>query len=184
MLDAKTEYWFPMRVTYGRQTLVKDFLDTLAIRTFLPTVERTWREGSRIRHGHVPAISNLLFVRSAKVTLDNLKHTRIEAEPLRYMTRPITAATDSLREIITVPDKQMDNFIRISEAPDDQRTFLSAADLQGHPGDTVVVTSGPFAGIEGIINRIKGNRRVVVEIAGVAGVCINFVPSRFIIRKE
>ena len=38
MLDAKTEYWFPMRVTYGRQTIVKDFLDTIAIRTFLPTV--------------------------------------------------------------------------------------------------------------------------------------------------
>ena len=38
MLDAKTEYWFPMRVTYGRQTIAKDFLDTIAIRTFLPTV--------------------------------------------------------------------------------------------------------------------------------------------------
>ncbi len=140
--------------------------------------------GNEIVHEKVPAISNLIFVHSDKKTIDTLKHTRAQAEPLRYMTRHLRADDGIRHEIIIVPDNQMDDFIHVASAPDDQRTFLTADDLHGHAGDCVVISSGPFAGVEGIIKRIKGNRRVVVEIAGVAGVCINFVPSKFIIKKE
>ena len=184
MLDAKTTYWFPMRVTYGREQIVKEFLDTIDVETFLPMTERVRRIGNKIVHEKVPAISNLIFVHSDKKTIDTLKHTRAQAEPLRYMTRPVRTDCGMINEIIVVPDRQMDNFIQVASAPDDQRTFLTADDLHGHAGDCVVISSGPFAGVEGIIKRIKGNRRVVVEIEGIGGVCINFVPSKFIIKKE
>lgn len=184
MLDAKTTYWFPMRVTYGREQIVKEFLDTIDVETFLPMTERVRRVGNKIVHEKVAAISNLIFVHSDKKNIDTLKHTRAQAEPLRYMTRPVRTDYGMINEIIVVPDNQMDNFIHVASAPDDQRTFLTADDLHGHAGDCVVISSGPFAGVEGVIKRIKGNRRVVVEIAGVAGVCINFVPSKFIIKKE
>ncbi len=173
-----------MRVTYGREQIVKEFLDTIDVETFLPMTERVRRVGNKIVHENVPAISNLIFVHSDKKTIDTLKHTRAQAEPLRYMTRPVRTDCGMINEIIVVPDRQMDNFIQVASAPDDQRTFLTADDLHGHAGDCVVISSGPFAGVEGVIKRIKGNRRVVVEIAGVAGVCINFVPGRFIIRKD
>lgn len=184
MLDAKTTYWFPMRVTYGREQIVKEFLDTIDVETFLPMTERVRRVNNRIVHEKVPAISNLIFVHSDKKTIDTLKHTRAQAEPLRYMTRHLRADDGIRHEIIIVPDNQMDDFIHVASAPDDQRTFLTADDLHGHAGDCVVISSGPFAGVEGIIKRIKGNRRVVVEIEGIGGVCINFVPSKFIIKKE
>lgn len=184
MLDADKTYWFPMRVTYGREVFVKNFLDGEKIETFLPMTDKAWRDGGRIRHKLVPAVSNLLFVRSEKKRLDLLKHTRRDAEPLRYMIRPVSAERNAMNEIITVPDRQMYNFMKVAEGPEDQRTFLTASDLQGHAGDTVTITSGPFAGVEGVIKRIKGNRRVVVEIEGVAGVCINFVPSKFMIKTS
>lgn len=100
------------------------------------------------------------------------------------MTRPVRTDSGMINEIIVVPDRQMDNFIQVASAPDDQRTFLTVDDLRGKDGASVVISSGPFAGVEGVIKRIKGNRRVVVEIEGIGGVCINFVPSKFIIKKE
>ena len=183
MLDPKTTYWFPMRVTYGREVHVKEFLDSIAVETFLPMTTRTIRDGNHIRHERVPAIGNLIFIHSQKKNIDNLKHTRIEAEPLRYMTRHLRADDGIRHEIIIVPDNQMDDFIHVTSAPDDQRTFLTVDDLRGKNGASVVISSGPFAGVEGVIKRIKGNRRVVVEIEGIGGVCINFVPSKFIIKK-
>ena len=184
MLDPQTTYWFPMRVTYGREVRVRDFLNSIDVETFLPMTERTRRDGKHIRHERVPAISNLIFIHSEKHNIDILKHSRAEAEPLRYMTRPLRTDDGIRHEIIIVPDNQMDDFMHVASAPEDQRTFLTADDLRGKDGASVVISSGPFAGVEGVIKRIKGNRRVVVEIDGIGGVCINFVPKAFIIRKD
>lgn len=84
MLDAKTTYWFPMRVTYGREQIVKEFLDTIDVETFLPMTERVRRVNNKIVHEKVPAISNLIFVHSDKKTIDSLKHTRPGGAPPLY----------------------------------------------------------------------------------------------------
>lgn len=175
-----------MRVTYGRQIALKKFLDGISIETFLPMTEKVQRKGKSVHSKRVPAISNLIFVHTQKKLLDELKHTRAEAEPLRYMTRPVhlSPTSDPFNEIIVVPDKQMLDFIRVASAPDDERTFLTADDLKAHAGASVIIASGPFKGVEGVIKRIHGNRRVVIELAGIGGVCINFIPSKYLIKKD
>lgn len=183
-INRKEILWYPMRVTYGREMRVKAFLDSIDVESFLPMTNKVSKVVGRIRHETVPAISNLIFVHSSLSIINELKHTRQDAEPLRYMTRPITVDKALKNEIIVVPDKQMDNFIKVASGSDDERTFLSTSDLRGHAGDKVLITNGPFKGVEGVIKRIKGNRRVVVEIAGIAGVCINFVPKSFMISSK
>ena len=173
-----------MRVTYGREMAVKSFLDSINVETFLPMTDHTWREGKSIKHKRVPAISNLIFVHDRRNHITELKHTRREAEPLRYMMRQTVSGKELVAEVIVVPDRQMDNFMRVAEGPEEQRTFLAAEDLKGHDGARVVITSGPFAGVEGVIKRVKGNKRVTIKIDGVGGVCINFVPKTFILKVE
>lgn len=62
-----------------------------------------------------------------------------------------------------IDDKEMNNFMLVTGASDDliplgevTREFLS--------GERVRVTAGVFKGAEGVIKRIKGDRRLVVSI--------------------
>ena len=48
------------------------------------------------------------------------------------------------------------------------------------PGQRVRVVDGDFAGVEGIIKRVKKNKRVVVQIEHVAAVAIAFLPSVYL----
>jgi transcription antitermination factor NusG len=111
-----------------------------------------------------------------------MKMTRREMAPLRYMMRPIhDEKGQTIRhEIIVVPDVQMDNFMRVASIVDDRVFYIENLDFAGRPGQRVKVIAGDFAGVEGIIKRVKKNKRVVVQIEHVAAVAIAFLPSAFL----
>ena len=168
--------WYPMRVTYGRELSVKEFLDGEGIENFLPMTTRYRQDGKHVRHERVPAITNLIFVRASRRCINELKQTRLQAMPLRYMMRRPVPGEDAPTEIITVPDGQMESFMRIARGPEEQVSYLSADELKGKVGAEVVITSGPFEGVHGVVKRVHGNKRILVELEGIGGICINFVP--------
>ena len=66
--------WFPMRVTYQREMKVKAELDRLEIENFVPMRYKMVDDGSEIpRRDLVPAINNLIFVRSTQERISGLK---------------------------------------------------------------------------------------------------------------
>ena len=56
--------------------------------------------------------------------------------------------------------------------------------MNGHEQGRVKIVSGPFQGVEGVVKRIHGNKQVVVELEGLGGVTIHFVPKNFMMRSE
>lgn len=166
-----------MRVTYHREMKIKALLDAIGVENFLPMhwemVESKQGGKKRVL---LPAIHNLLFVKSSQEFLTELKTTRTELSPLRYMMkRPLPGEEKS--EIITVPDQQMENFMKVASVQDDRVMFLENNDFVNKVGQRVKVTEGYFAGVEGIIKRINKNKRIVVQLEGVAAVAIAFVPA-------
>ena len=75
----------------------------------------------------------------------------------------------------------MEDFIRVSSAEDERVIFLNYSSYLAKPGQRVKVTQGHFAGVEGVIKRINNNKRVVVQIDGVAAVAITYVPTEHLI---
>ena len=176
--------WYPMRVTYNRQLRVKANLDRLGVENFLPMRDHTERRNGRIRHCRRPAISNLIFVRSTMERITKLKHTDPVSALMRYMTRRPVDHPDAPAEILTVPEREMDNFIKATAGPESEYTYLRPDELRGHEHGRVLICSGPFAGVEGTIKRIHGTRRVVIELNGIGGVCINFIPRSSMISID
>ena len=173
--DPKT--WFPMRVTYQREMKVKAELDRLGIENFVPMrykVMESQNDGdSELRRVLVPAISNLIFVRSTQERLSELKRRNEVLEPLRYMMD----RTASLEHaIMTVADREMENFMRVASRTDDSVMFLDNETIVGKEGKRVEIMGGAFEGVTGVIRRVKRCKRVVVEIEGVASVAIAYVP--------
>ena len=159
--DPKT--WFPMRVTYQREMKVKAELDRLG------------NDGDmELRRVLVPAISNLIFVRSTQNRVSELKRTNEVLEPLRYMMDRTASCEHT---IMTVADREMENFMRVASRTDDSVMFLDEETVVGKKGKRVEIMGGAFEGVTGVIRRVKRCKRVVVEIEGVASVAIAWVPA-------
>jgi transcription antitermination factor NusG len=177
--------WFPMRVTYLREMKVKAELDRLGIECFVPmrykVVELPF-EKLRIRNGGdtelrrelVPAINNLIFVRSTQERISGLKASNEVLEPLRYMMDR-TASRE--HAFMTVGNREMENFMRVASRTDDSVMFLDEETVVGKEGKRVEIMGGAFEGVTGVIRRVKRCKRVVVELEGIASVAIAFVPA-------
>ena len=173
-------FWFPMRVTYSRELKVKAELDRLEIENFLPMKYRLLSaESDNPRRELVPAINNLIFVRSSKPRISTLKSTNAVLQPLRYM---MDRTAQCAHTIMTVPDVQMQNFMRVASKTDDSVMFLNDETIVGKVGKRVLITGGAFEGVTGVIRRVKRCKRVVVELEGIATVAIAFVPA--VLLKE
>jgi hypothetical protein len=164
-----------MRVTYHRELKIKSLLDELGIENFLPMhYELIETKTGGKKSVLTPAIHNLLFVHSTQERLTELKMTREELSPMRYIMK---RSLDKQSEILTVPDQQMDNFMRVASVQDDRVMFLDCNNFINKIGQRVKIIDGFFAGVEGVIKRINKNKRVVVQLEGLAAVAIAFIPS-------
>ena len=174
--DPKT--WFPMRVTYQREMKVKAELDRLGIENFVPmrykVVESQNGGDTELQRVLVPAISNLIFVRSTQERMSELKRRNEVLEPLRYMM-DYTASQE--HAIMTVADGEMENFMRVASRTDDSVMFLDDETVLGKEGKRVEIMGGAFEGVTGVIRRVKRCKRVIVEIEGVASVAIAYVSA-------
>ena len=143
--------WYAIRVTYGRERKFCEALQERGFETF------------------VPAVSNLCFVRTVKAELDEYMYALGEACSARYMWDRATHGP------IIVPDKAMEDFIRISRIMADEALYLNELGAKFHEGQKVRIKVGPLAGVEGVVMRVKRSRRVVVELPGVLAVATTFI---------
>ena len=178
MMCGDPKSWFPMRVTYSREMKVKAELDRLGIECFVPMTYRiveSRKQGEvESRRVLVPAINNLIFIRSTQEQISDLKRRNEQLEPLRYM---MDHTADEAHTIMTVPGRQMENFMRVASKTDDSVMFLDENSIIGKEGMRVRIMGGPFEGVEGVIRRVKRCKRVCVEIEGIASVAIAYVPA-------
>ena len=165
--------WYPMRVTYHRELRIKEQLDLMGIENFVPMHYDLADSSDGPRKTLVPAIHNLIFVHASQDVLTSLKMHRKEFDPMRYMTK---TSADGHKELLYVPDRQMEDFMRVASAQDNTVIFLDVRD-SANMGRRVRITAGRFKGVEGVIKRIRKNKYFLIQIDGVAAVAITYVPA-------
>ena len=182
MDKRRMQLWYPMRVAYGRDERVirlKQHLDNEGIENFLPMrYKYTKTEQWDVEKELIPAIHGLIFVHSSQEKLTELKMTRREFEPLHYMTNQL--AEDGNTPLLTVPQKQMTDFMRVASIQDERFIYMENLAFVAKPGKRVRITDGQFKGVEGVIKRIKKSQCIVVQVEGVAAIALTFVPSAWL----
>jgi len=181
MLKDTDIHWFPLRISYASGTRLMKFKELLdqeatVIETFMPMrYERT----SSTSMGFVPLITNYIFVRSTLEDLKAIKANKLAFEPLRYtMHRVLDEKYQEHSEILFVPDKRMEDFIRVSSSDNDKVIFLDNLEFACKPGQKVMITQGPFTGVQGVVKSIKKHLCVVLPIEEVTAVAIMNVPKK------
>ena len=163
----EVQLWYPLRVTYNRELKVKADLDVLGVINFVPMQYRREERNGRMVKRLVPSVHNLIFVKMTPSKMTEYKKTT--ALPIRYIMNRET------RRPMTVPEKEMENFIRVAGTYEEKLVYLNPDPGDFAKGERVRVIGGPFAGTEGIFIRVKGDRRVLINIPGVVAVASTFI---------
>lgn len=176
-MESKSEenkVWYALRVTYNRELKVKSDLEARGIDSFVPMQYKCMvREGRMIKK-LVPSVHNLIFVNIEPARMAEYK--AITALPVRYIMNQET------HKPIIVPERQMKSFIAVAGTHDEQLIYLDPNPGDFSQGDRVRILGGPFEGAEGIFVRVKGDRRVVVNIPGIVAVATTFIHPSLIER--
>lgn len=162
--------WYAIRVTYNRELKVKEDLDARGITNFVPMqYRREERNGVMVKR-LVPSIHNLIFINLTPSEMKEYKETT--ALPIRYIMTPGTRGT---RKPMTVPNHQMENFIKVAGTYEEKLIYLNPNPEDFAQGERVRIIGGQFAGAEGIFVRIKRDRRVLVSVPGLVAVATTYV---------
>ena len=178
--EKDKEQWYVLRVLFGRELKLKEELSKLDIKCFVPLkyIETT-KEG-KTKRKLVSAISNILFIHTNSEVIDAVKSKYKYTLPFSYL---IDKAT---KKPMIVRDREMCNFIAITGNREltEYVHYLGKEAQNLKRGEEVVIKSGIFKGIKGRIVRVKRQRRVMVELQGIANVVTAYIPNEFLEREN
>ena len=163
----ETKVWYAIRVTYNRELKVKEDLDTRGITNFVPMqYRREERNGVMVKR-LVPSVHNLIFIH---ITPSDMKEYKMTTDlPIRYIMNRET------HKPIIVPSREMENFIKVAGTYNEKLIYLNPDPGDFAKGERVRIIGGAFAGAEGVFVRVKGDRRVIVNVEGLVAVATTFV---------
>jgi len=151
--------WYAVKIYTERPEILK-YLDSHRIEHFTPTV------------GDKPLFQSLYFIRCTFQEVLSLKSD--------WYRQMMVYRDVERKSPEAIPDAEMENFRKYLNIKGEEYVPLEVKDREFLKGQTVRVLDGPFKGATGVIRRLKGNRRLVVSVAGVAAYATAYVPKEFL----
>lgn len=146
--------WYAMSAPYREMKVVAHLKTNRDIKVFLPLERIERMVGQHIRKrviSYRPVVRNLLFVKATPGRMRNLK--QIYNSMLQFKIRPM----DGHSEVITIPDKEMEDFMALYENVEDaNKHFFLPGEINLRPEARVRIEDGVFAGLEGYYQKVKG----------------------------
>ena len=149
--------------------------------TFIPKCYKTVERFGKRHYELTSCISNLLFVYGTKNQIEEERQKQAEIKNDKKW-HLLNFIMNHENKMITVPNKQMEDFIRVSNLPAEELIPLDIREGESLTGQRVKVIDGPLVGIEGFIKRIEGNKRVVVTIDGMLATALKFISPSILIK--
>lgn len=165
--------WFVMRDlkrANARQPAYKLF-EGMEMRVFTPM---TWRlgmeKGKRVRK-EVPFIPDLLFVYESRTNLDSVV-AQVSTLQYRWLR-------NTWRKPMTVPETEMERFIRAVSLSDSPKYYLPQEITSDMYGRQIRIVGGSFDGYEGRLITTRGSkvRRLLIELSGLLAVGVEISPE-------
>lgn len=175
-MNNDEKQWYAMRVTYGRELKVQDALKN-KFKTYIPKCYRTVQRFGQKHYEIASQISNLIFIYATFDTLQEEKTSNPAAQYLRYIK-------NHEGNYIIVPNKQMEDFIKVSELPEEELIPIDITEGTKLTGQKVKIIDGKLTGVEGRIMRLQGNKKVVVYIEDLLATAISFIPPAWLIKID
>lgn len=173
-MDNDCINWFAVRTMYRNDMNVARYLETQGAEVFIPMHYVDVVRGGVVRRMLEPVIRNLVFVRTSRSLLDRVKLELESKWAIRLFMN------HESREPIVIPEEQMRSFIAVAGTYDEQLLFLGIEEVGYKVGDRIRIIAGPFRGAQGRLLRIKGHKRLVVEVESIMAVATAYIPPQMV----
>lgn len=146
-IPAAEARWWVAHVRSRQEKSVARELLRAGTGYYLPQTEQVKRRGGRTFRSYLPLFSGYLFVRGSAE----------EVEPARRH--------DAVVRVIEVPDQALlhDELAQLRQLQLAGASLIPVVDYV--PGDHVRIREGVFAGYTGVVARVKGRERLVLQIS-------------------
>ena len=165
--------WFVMRDLSRSNAKLPawEMLRARHIRHFTPLVWRMASRGGKQAPKQVPYIQDLIFVYGTREVLDPLVE-RVRTFQYRYLRH-------TWREPMTVPDQDMERFIRAVESTHSPRYYTPEEVTPEMRNRPVCIVGGPLDGYTGTLVTVRGSKRkrLLVEIPMLLAAAVEVEPE-------
>ena len=159
---------------------MRDGLRRKGFRCYVPmTYKVSEVKGHKVRQ-LVPAVSELVFVHGSAEDIQNYKiHSK---ETIYWLTTPL----GERREKIIVPDKAMQDFIRVTQQNELSVVYFRPDEVPLAQGDHILIHGGPFDGVEGVLLKVKGKRekQLLVSIPNLVAAAVSIRPDMVELKSK
>ncbi len=175
-------HWFVLLVAYRTELKVRQLLRELGqIEAFVPMRRIRKRDKmGRFCYEEKVALNNYVFVHTSYKRLKQLKAEHPFKLDFNFMLRDVYEGMNKVgRTPVVVPRREMLNFIAVAGNQQERVQFIDAQKIDWKVGQRVRVVAGSFAGVEGVYlsTTRKHERRVVVQLEGIAAVATTALPA-------
>ena len=166
--------WYAFKVFYNKVFEIDRDIREEGVKTYFPKVKVYKMCEDKQKERLKPAISSLIFVRCSEEKVWDLQK-KFYGRIMLY-----THKIDGNRIASPVDEEEMRVFMLVTSVEDDRLQYLEAESVNYKQGQRVKVLEGPYKDCVGYIKRIKGNRRLLVAVEGLALVATSYIPSVFL----
>jgi transcription antitermination factor NusG len=151
MTDRADKNWFALFTASNNEKKVEKHLQRLEIETFLPlyTATRRWKNRTTVKV-ELPLFAGYVFARFSRT-----ESARVLEVPMVY------SVVGNKMGALALPDEEIGAL----------RQGLRSADIEPHPylkiGQRARIRSGPLAKLSGIVTRVDGALRVVINVESI-----------------
>ncbi len=164
--------WYVMRAYKSEKKAEETLSGDEGLEYFIPK-----QVAVRVYHGVkskrlVPVIPSLIFVRASQEQI-------VEFKKQHNFLQFIIWNKLSGQEYLVVPDKQMEDFIRVASVNEETTSYYMPEEINIEKGTRVMIHGGQLDGVTGTFMQVKGkrNRRLVVMLEGLIAVAAEVHPD-------
>lgn len=164
--------WYVMRA-YKCEAYAEECLQAASdMEYFIPKQYKVQSYHQKKIRRLVPVIPSLIFVHASRATLLEFKKTH---NFLQFAMWKKSTGT----EFITIPETQMQHFIRLSSCHEEDLVYYAPEEIQLRPNAHVRIHGGVFDGVEGHFQKVVGSRsrRLVVVLDGILAISAEVSPD-------
>lgn len=158
-------HWYTIRCTYGRERKAYEFFSKHGIEAFYPTITSIKTKDGKKETVEESRLPNFLFAFGTFKQLKEYVYDNYH-DDTKFLRFYYNFHHDGTKEPLTVPMSQMISLMKICDAEVDDTHLDPFVVEKFKTGQLVRVTDGPFAGVEGIVKRYKGQQRIGIVVEG------------------
>lgn len=172
--------WYVLRATYGRERKAYNHIIAHGSIAYLPIRKKRIIKDGKEETFEQPLVANLLFIYATEDEVYEFVRGHHRLHYLNYYYNHLKKDERGYDKKMVITDYEMNNFIRVTNADNENIQIVTEEQCHFKSGDLVLVKEGKFAGVTGKVARVLGQQRVIVKMEGVCCVATAYIPKSFL----